>query len=68
MAQIKVRPLIKRLGKIFNLPVGSYLDPTTLGSGTPTASTVLLGDGSWSAVPPSAVQADYTNLFLLMGA
>jgi hypothetical protein len=68
MASIRVRPLIKRLGKIFDLPDDSYLDPKTLGSGTPSSTKVLRGDGSWGTVPPAAIQTDYTNTFLLMGA
>lgn len=47
---IIVRPLINVLGKIIKLPKDSYLDPTTLGSGTPTSSTVLLGDSTWGTV------------------
>jgi hypothetical protein len=47
---IIVRPLINVLGKIIKLPKDSYLDPTTLGSGTPTSSTVLIGDSTWGTV------------------
>jgi len=48
---IKVRPLIEVLGKIIKLPKNSYLDPTTLGSGTPSSSNWLRGDGSWQPLP-----------------
>ena len=68
---IKVRPLIMRLGKIFNLPDDSYLDPTTLGSGTPDSTKVLTGDGQWttaSSVPGITSDVDYGKHFLLMGA
>ena len=48
---VKIRPLIKVLGKIVGLPSGSYLDPETLGSGTPDNTKYLRGDGIWSTVP-----------------
>jgi hypothetical protein len=44
---IIVRPLIEVLGKIMKLPKNSYLDPTTLGSGVPTSTTVLYGNSEW---------------------
>lgn len=49
---IIVRPLINVLGKIIKLPKNSYLDPTTLGSGVPSASNWLRGDGSWQPLTP----------------
>ena len=49
---IKIRPLIEVLGKIIKLPKNSYLDPTTLGSGVPSASNWLRGDGTWQPVTP----------------
>lgn len=52
---IIVRPLIDVLGKIMKLPKNSYLDPTTLGSGTPSSSTVLYGDSTWKPGPPSSL-------------
>jgi hypothetical protein len=45
--------LIEVLGKIMKLPKNSYLDPTTLGSGTPSSSNYLRGDGTW-ATPSSS--------------
>ena len=47
---IIIRPLIDVLGKIMKLPKNSYLDPTTLGSGTPTSTTVLYGNSEWRDV------------------
>jgi len=47
---IIVRPLIKVLSKIMELPKGSFLDPTTLGSGEPDDTKYLRGDGTWSTV------------------
>lgn len=47
---IIVRPLIKVLSKIIELPKGSFLDPTTLGSGDPDDTKYLRGDGTWSTV------------------
>lgn len=47
---IKVRPLIEVLGKIIKLPKNSYLDPTTLGSGNPSALNFLRGDSVWAPV------------------
>lgn len=49
---IIVRPLIDVLGKIMKLPKNSYLDPTTLGSGTPSSSNWLRGDGVWASITP----------------
>lgn len=49
---IIIRPLIDVLGKIMKLPKNSYLDPTTLGSGVPSASNWLRGDGSWQPITP----------------
>jgi len=45
---IIVRPLIKVLSKIMELPKGSFLDPTTLGSGDPDNTNFLRGDGTWA--------------------
>jgi hypothetical protein len=53
---IIVRPLIEVLGKIMKLPKNSYLDPTTLGSGTPSSSNWLRGDGLWSPLPSTLNQ------------
>lgn len=49
---IIIRPLIEVLGRIMKLPKGSYLDPTTLGSGNPGSSNWLRGDGSWQPITP----------------
>ena len=49
---IIIRPLIEVLGRIMKLPKDSYLDPTTLGSGTPGSSNWLRGDGSWQPITP----------------
>lgn len=49
---IIIRPLIEVLGKIIKLPKNSYLHPTTLGSGTPSSSNWLRGDGSWQPITP----------------
>lgn len=49
---IIVRPLIEVLGKIIKLPKNSYLHPTTLGSGTPSSSNWLRGDGVWANITP----------------
>ena len=48
---IKIRPLVQILGRILKLPVGEYLDPTTLGSGNPSSANFLRGDGSWQTPP-----------------
>ncbi len=61
---IKLRPLIEVLGKIIKLPKNSYLDPSTLGSGSPSSSNYLRGDGTW-ATPSSSI--DYKPIFMLMG-
>lgn len=45
---IIIRPLIKVLSKIMELPKGSFLDPTTLGSGNPDDTNFLRGDGTWN--------------------
>lgn len=52
---IIIRPLIDVLGKIIKLPKNSYLDPTTLGSGVPTSTTVLFGDSRWDDIPTQQV-------------
>ena len=44
---IIIRPLIKVLSKIMELPKGSFLDPTTLGSGNPDGTNFLRGDSTW---------------------
>jgi len=49
---IIIRPLIEVLGKIIKLPKNSYLHPTTLGSGVPSSSNWLRGDGSWQPITP----------------
>lgn len=49
---IIIRPLIDVLGKIMKLPKNSYLDPTTLGSGIPSSSNWLRGDGTWQPITP----------------
>lgn len=49
---IIIRPLIEVLGKIIKLPKNSYLHPTTLGSGTPSSSNWLRGDGTWQPITP----------------
>lgn len=52
---IIVRPLIQVLNKIIKLPNNSYLHPTTLGSGVPSSSNWLRGDGSWQPITPGPV-------------
>lgn len=66
---IVVRPLIDVLGKIIKLPKNSYLDPTTLGSGTTGSDKYLRGDGVWTDFPTGIftdvikeVYTDYTIL------
>lgn len=73
---IIIRPLIDVLGKIMKLPKNSYLDPTTLGSGVPSASNWLRGDGSWQPITPglyaqTALGTNITNTIVetsLIGA
>lgn len=48
MTFIKVRPVIKKLEKLIQLPSNAYLDPTTLGSGVPGGANFLRGDGTWA--------------------
>lgn len=43
-------------GTLKQIATGDYVDPSTLGSGTPSNSNFLRGDGSWStAVQPIAI-------------
>jgi hypothetical protein len=44
---VSIRPLIKVLSKIIELPYNAYLDPKSLGSGTPDSTKVLNGDSEW---------------------
>ena len=46
---VRIRPLINVLGKIIKIPVGTFLDPLSLGDGTPSSSTVLTGDSQWTS-------------------
>lgn len=47
---MKLRPLVNILGKIVGIPRDSYLDPTSLGSGTPDINKWLRGDGIWANI------------------
>lgn len=61
---IIIRPLIKVLSKIMELPKGSFLDPTTLGSGNPDGTNFLRGDSTWA--DPLAGAGTVTSVGLTM--
>lgn len=44
------RPIVDSNGNLSELADGNCIRPNLLGSGTPTSSTVLLGDGSWTDI------------------
>lgn len=57
---MKLRPLVRILGRIVGIPRGNYLDPSSLGSGTPSSSNVLNGDSQW-VTPGSMGYVPYTG-------
>jgi hypothetical protein len=57
---ISIRPLIKVLSKIIELPSNAYLDPKSLGSGDTDSTKVLNGDSEW-VTPESIGYVPYTG-------
>lgn len=45
------KPLVVSSGIKSQIQSGDYLDPTSLGSGTTAAETVLRGNNTWTTVP-----------------
>lgn len=59
---VTIRPLINVLGKIVGLPSDSYLDPTSLGNGTPDVNKWLRGDGVTFFCVVSMSSGDYLEI------
>jgi hypothetical protein len=56
------KPLKFRRGKIEEIGWLETLDPTSLGSGTPTSSTYLRGDGTWSIIDSAPTSLEDTMI------
>lgn len=59
-----IKPIGSYSGEFTVLQSGDYVDAATLGSGTATANTVLLGTNTWGTVPNGAL----TNNSLTIGS